>query len=322
MPETLVVSSPTEIADPFNGQSPSLREFNAYRQSGEVPEWFKPAEIAESAPAPQAEGVKPEIKPDPAPVNAEEDQEPPQGLGNKARRRFEKLVAENKALREAQQAKPDVQPAPSAAPQFPPTRPEPTRYDTKPDGSPKYESDIEFVKDIGRWSAEQTLYETRQREIQQQATKQIVESIEDARKRYGEEFDDVIEPTAATIMANRDIPVAVKEMMADSDVLPELVYTIGTDDKTLKELERLSRTNPTQAMRYIATLEAGIRQELAADEPENVESAPEPKKTSAPPPPKPVSGPSSRGFDVSDDSLSPEQWMKKRNEQVAQRRKT
>ena len=111
--------------------------------------------------------------------------------------------------------------------------------------------------------------------------------------------------------------------MADSDVLPELVYTIGTDDKTMKELERLARTNPTQAIRYIATLEAGIRQELAADDEEVVEEkAPEPKKTKAPPPPSPVTGASSRGFDVSDDSLSAEEWMRQRNRQIAQRGKT
>ena len=317
MPETQVVSSPTEVQDPFNGQTPTLREFTNYRQTGDVPERFKPAETVEAATT-----DTPEQTTDSENVTAsetEETQEQPHKVSG-AEKRIKQLLAEKKAL-EARLAQQDVKPAPSAAPQMPPTRPEPTRYDIKDDGTLKYESDIEFVKDVGRWSAEQTLHETRQREIQQQQTRQIVENIEDARKRYGEEFENVIEPTAATIMANKDIPVAVKQMMADSDVLPELVYTIGTDEKTLKELERLSRVNPTQAMRYIATLEAGIHQELAADEPV-VEDAPEPKRTSAPPPPKPVSGTSSRGFDVSDDSLSPELWMKKRNEQVAQRRKT
>lgn len=320
MPEVLTpaASSPVEVVDVFNGQTPTLREFNAYRQSGEVPERFKPAEVAEAATA-----DTPEQTADSENVTdseTEETQEQPHKVSG-AEKRIKQLLAENKALKEARQEKPNVVPAPSAVPQFPPTRPEPVRYDANEDGTLKYESDIDFVKDMGRWSAEQTLHESRQRDIQQQQIKQITESIEDARKRYGDEFDNVIEPTAATIMGNKEIPVAVKQMMADSDVLPELVYTIGTDDKTIKELERLSRTNPTQAMRYIATLEAGIRQELAADD-SSVVNAPEPKKTSAPPPPKPVTGPSSRGFDVSDDSLSPEEWMRKRNQQVAQRRKT
>jgi len=97
-----------------------------------------------------------------------------------------------------------------------------------------------------------------------------------------------------------------------------LIYTIGTDQKTMKELERLSRVNPSQAIRYIATLEAGIRLELAAEP--NAAATPEPKKTAAPKPPSPVNGASSRAFDVSDESLSPDDWARKRNQQLASRR--
>ena len=50
MAETQAVSSPAEAADPFEGQTPTLAEFNEYRNSGELPERFKPA-VAESAPA-------------------------------------------------------------------------------------------------------------------------------------------------------------------------------------------------------------------------------------------------------------------------------
>ena len=318
---TQAESSPAVEVDPFNGQTPSLQEYNQYRTSGEVPERFKPAEVADPAPAETpAEGDKPENDPEPAP---DDDQEPPEGIGNKARKRFEKLLAENKALKAAQQAKPDVIPASSAAPQVAqtaPTRPEPTVNDTNADGTLKYADYGAFVKDLGRWSAEQTLHESRQREIQQQQNRQIQENIEEGRKRYGEEWEKVIEPTAGSIMGNKSIPNDVKTMLAQSDVLPELVYTIGTDQKTMQKLESLARTNPLQAIRYIATLEAGIRQELAADEAEPAESAPEPKKTNAPKPPTPVAGPSSRAFDVSDESLSPEDWARKRNADLARRR--
>ena len=318
---TQAVSSPAEMQDPFNGQSPSVREFNNYRVTGEVPARFTPAEDAEPAPAEPAEGDEPENAPETAPEN---DQEPPEGIGNKARRRFEKLLAENKALKAAQQAKPDVPAVPSPAPQAPqmaPTRPEPTVNDTNEDGTLKYADYADFVKALGRWSAEQTLYEAHQREVQQRQIHQVQESVEDARKRYGDEFDSVIEPTAATIMGDKTIPIAVKQMMADSDVLPELIYTIGTDQKTMKELERLARANPSQAIRYIATLEANIRLELASDKPAD-SAAPEPKKTSAPKPPSPVNGASSRAFDVSDESLSPDEWARKRNQQLARRGQT
>src|ERR1035437_2743628 len=138
MPEVLTpaASSPVEVVDVFNGQTPTLREFNAYRQSGEVPERFKPAEAAEAATA-----DTPEQTADSENVTdseTEETQEQPHKVSG-AEKRIKQLLAENKALKEAQQAKPNVVSAPSAAPQFPPTRPEPVRYDANEDGTLKYE---------------------------------------------------------------------------------------------------------------------------------------------------------------------------------------
>ncbi len=317
---TQAESSPAVEVDPFNGQTPSLQEYNQYRTSGEVPERFKPAEEAEPAPAEPAEGEEPENETESA---SENDQEPPEGIGNKSRRRFEKLLAENKALKAAQQAKPDVTPVPSAAPQvaqIAPTRPEPTVNDQNVDGTLKYADYSDFIKDLGKWSAEQTLHESRQREVQQQQTRQIQESIERDRTRYGDEYERVLEPTAGTINSSKSLHSAVKEAIGTSDVMADLIYTLGTDQKTMKELEKLSMSNPVQAIKYIGILEAGIRQELAADASEPAEHAPEPKQTKAPKPPVPVAGPSSRAFDVSDESLSAEDWARKRNADLARRR--
>ena len=319
--ETQAVSSPAEEQDPFNGQTPTLREFNSYRVSGEVPARFTPAEAVESAPADTPEETaETEIAPD---SESEETQEQPHKVSG-AEKRIKQLLAEKKALEAklAQTVKTDVPPASSPAPQAQqaqPGRQKPSIGDQNPDGSAKFATYEDFVEDLADWKAEQRLENARQQQVQQQQTEKIKESVEDARKRYGDEFESVIEPTAATIMGNKSIPVEVKKMMADSDVLPELVYTIGTDQKTMKELERLARTNPSQAIRYIATLEVGIRQELAKAEPSEGTAAPEPKKTSAPKPPSPVTGSSSRAFDVSDESLSPDDWARRRNAQLARR---
>lgn len=319
--QTQADSSPVEMQDPFNGQTPTLHEFNAYRVSGEVPARFAPAEDAESDPAEPAEGDEPENASDPAPEN---DQEPPEGIGHKARRRFEKLLSEKKELERqlaAHTVKQDDNPAPSTAPQaqqFAPVRPEPTVNDTNADGTLKYADYGAFVKDLGKWSAEQTLFESRQRDIQQQQMTEAQSKVERDRERYGKEFDKVIEPTAAAIMGDKSIPMGVKRMLASSDVLPELIYTIGTDEKTMQKLVRISQTDPQKAMFYIAELSAGIRQELAA-ETETPETVSEPRRTTAPKPPSPVSGASSRSFDVSDESLSADDWARKRNAQIARR---
>jgi hypothetical protein len=313
MAETQAASSPAEMADPFNGQTPTLVEFNSYRQSGEVPERFKPE--AESAPADAPEQTaEPGNAPDPEPEDAQEHQReiPP------AEKRIKQLLAEKKELERKLAAKSDEKPAPSAEPQTASSRKKPDIQDKKPDGTPVYTTYEAFVEDLGRYSAEQVLERAAQQQVQQSQTQKVQENIESARKRYGDEFESVIEPAAAAINGNQTIPLQVKVMLAGSDVLPELLYTIGSDPATLKEVERLSKSNPTQAMRYIATLEVGIRQELAA---ESEIEAPEPRKTSAPKPPAPVERGNSRAFDVSDDSLSPEEWMRKRNAQVARRQR-
>ena len=47
--QTQAASSPAEV-DVFRGETPTLAEYNAYRDKGEVPERFKPAESAGTAP--------------------------------------------------------------------------------------------------------------------------------------------------------------------------------------------------------------------------------------------------------------------------------
>lgn len=321
--ETQAVSSPAEAADPFNGQSPTVHEFNTYRATGEVPARFTPAEDAEPATAKTAEGDEPENEP----VTAlDDDQEPPEGIGNKARRRFEKLLAEKKELERklaAQQAKPDVQSAPSAASQTEQAsakRDKPTIQDKNTDGTPKFSTYEDFVEDLADWKAEQRLESARRNEQQQRQIHEVQQNVERDRERYGEEFEKVLEPTAAAIMGNKAIPMEVKRMIAASDVLPELIYTIGTDEKTMQKLVRVAQSDPQKAMFYIAELSAGIRQELAATESEATEPPPEKKPTNAPKPPVPVTRSSSRAFDVSDESLSPEDWARKRNSQLALRR--
>ena len=324
MPEALTqaASSPAEATDPFNGQSPTVHEFNTYRATGEVPARFTPAEDAEPAPAVSAEGDEPENG---TATAAEDDQEPPEGIGNKARRRFEKLLAEKKELERrlaAQTVKPDAQSASSAAPQeqSPVNRQKPTISDKKTDGTPKFATYEDFVEDLADWKAEQRLESARQNEQQQRQIQQVEQNVERDRERYGEEFEKVIEPTAAAIMGNKAIPIEVKRMISASDVLPELIYTIGTDEKTMQKLIRVAQSDPQKAMFYIAELSAEIRQELDAVETKPLESAPEPKRTSAPRPPVPVTGGSSRAFDTSDESLTPEEWARKRNSQLALRR--
>jgi hypothetical protein len=101
-----------------------------------------------------------------------------------------------------------------------------------------------------------------------------------------------------------------------------VLYTIGSDDAELAKFIEMAKANPNKAIRYVAKVESLIADELAKpkETPARAENgqfkpnAPEKKSTSAPKPPSPVNnGGHSRAFDPSDDSLSPEEWMRQRN---------
>ncbi len=111
----------------------------------------------------------------------------------------------------------------------------------------------------------------------------------------------------------------MKEIFADSEFFPDMCYVVGQDPAELKSFIALAQKNPRAALAKVFEYERGIREELGKS---NGEKAPEPKITSAPKPPSPVNGAgASRAFDVSDESLSPEAWMRKRNQQLAMRNK-
>lgn len=319
MSEQTVVAESSSV-DVFNGESPTFDEYSRYRQSGELPERFKPAEEAEAAPADapeetvESEDEESESEPESEP---EETQEPPKGSG--AEKRIKQLLAEKKELQRKLEAaaKQDVKPAPSPAqPQY--TRPKPTSEDKNQDGSAKYATYEDFVEELADWKAEQRWVAAQREQAAQAQARELQSKVDEARSRY-ENFDEVMQPVAAAIVGDQQVSPVVKSMLNDSEFLPDLLFTIGSDQKDLDAFVKMAKENPGKAIRYIAVTENLIREELEK-EPEG-EKTPEVKKTAAPKPPAPVSGGNSRAFDVSDESLSAEEWARKRNAQIQKRGK-
>src|SRR6185312_16303360 len=115
MAETTAASSPAEVADVFNGQEVSLSEFSKYREDGTVPERFKPAEPAESAPADAPEETA-ETEDEPESEPEAEAQEQPQKPASPAEKRIKQLLAEKKELqRKLEAAAKPTQPDSSTA---------------------------------------------------------------------------------------------------------------------------------------------------------------------------------------------------------------
>lgn len=320
---TQAASSPAEIVDVFHGQEVSLSEFNKYRSDGEVPERFKSTDQkADPEPADdpketdKTEGEDPEPGPDSDPDEAQEQ------VPEKTAKRIKQLLAErNEARRQleaATTAKTDVKPQESSTPQ---TRTKPTPEDKNADGTPKYKAYEDYVEELADWKAEQRIATERRAQAEQNAVNALKTTLDEARERY-DDADEVIFPAAQAIR-DAKIPLAVKEVFSQSESFIDLCYVVGSDPDELKKFIRLAESNPRAAIGKVFEYERAISEEFSKDstvrDDKGKFTTPEPKKTTAPKPPATVGGGSSKAFDVSDESLSPEEWMRKRTDQVSRR---
>jgi hypothetical protein len=341
--QTTAASSPAEV-DVFAGKELSFEEFSRRRNS---PEKYKSAEPAETAPADapkeaQSEGDEPESAGEPeAPKETQEKKphltaeqrvsqlkatiekiwsqdEPDTVKIAQLEATIDKIEARSGAKQRKTEPAPVAQPPQvQAQPQY--TRPKPTSEDRNPDGSAKYGTYEDFVEELADWKAEQR-WASLQRESAAQAQAQnLAAKAEATRTRYAD-FDEVKEAFTGRLMDNNGnpkIPVPVLAMLSDSEVLTDLIYAIGSDDKEASKFIQMARTDPRAAQRYIALKEASIIDDLSGKA--KPKEAPAPPKTQAPKPPSPVSGSSSRTFDPSDNSIPFKDWARKRTE--AERRK-
>jgi hypothetical protein len=127
----------------------------------------------------------------------------------------------------------------------------------------------------------------RQAEERQRASDaSLTGKLNEARKRYGDKFDEVLKPALETVMTSTQVLPVVRELMSESEVLPELLYTIGG------EMEKFLSMPPGKQARYIALTESLIHEELTAKEAPKGEAKEPPAKpqTSAPKPPAEVGG--------------------------------
>lgn len=331
---TQAASSTAEHEDVFGGQQPTFAEYSQYRQTKELPARFKPAEtVANDAPeetVDEPEGDEPAIAADSDSVD--DAQEPPKPV-SPAQKRILQLLAENKELKRKAEAaaKPDVTPESSPAPAAQQTAQPPQNYkEWRKDFDPS-----KWVEDYGKQNPTATYEhanaamsdfldevrsEFRTREDARNAqAKEIGAKIAEAKSRY-EDFDQVTTPFVTALVNDPTVQPIVKQMVNDSDVFADLAFTLAGDDKFMA----IAKGPPGKAIRYIAKVESLIEEDLlktgkTAEETNG--KAPEKKVTQAQKPPSTVSGASSRAFDVSDESLSADEWARKRSADLRKRGK-
>lgn len=255
--------------------------YAAWRTTGKLPE-AQEAAPADAAKELESEAKTEEVEAETAPDSEREDHQEPPRKGKGAQARIAELVAQRRTAeervaaleRELADARKGPKPAEAKAEtkvevkQPEPTRPKPKPDDKNPDGSSKFKTYEDFAEDLADWKAEQREVKLRaelKAEAQREAqSKAIADKLAEGRDRY-EDFDKVMPPTLNTIMNDAEIPVVVKAIIGDSDVLPHLLYVMGSDADEFAEFIALAHTQPGQALRKVVLLERLVHEELAGE---------------------------------------------------------
>ena len=300
-PAPAAVEVPTERAS-----------YDHWRQTGEI----KPQ--AESAPAKKSsdtsvegEGTQASEK-----AAASEPEKKQEHKPSKAEARLNELLedlrkagytpAELKSLRKAA-AEPIEKPKPEhtekpAIDEKAPKRPQEKDFKTWEE----YEAAKDtYLEEMADYKAQKRLevYQSQQR--QEAAQKEMTERLNAAKARYGDGSDVTIVEAAKAIFQGQEVPAVIREVLNESDVLIDVLYTLGKDAEGLAEFLDLAKTKPGAAMRKAILVEKLVSEELgkggskaaATESPDRGSDGkfvsnkpPEKKTTSAPPPPKETSG--------------------------------
>jgi hypothetical protein len=161
--------------------------------------------------------------------------------------------------------------------------------DTDDKGNPKYPEYEDYIEDLSDWKTEQRLAVRDRQTAEQSQAREFSAKVETARSRY-ENFDEVVQPAATAINGDAAIPQVVKLLLNESDVLPDFLFTLGSDQAELAKFVKMAKEHPGKALRYIALTESLITEELEGKNTPIVEETPAKPKTQAPKPPSEAGG--------------------------------
>lgn len=167
------------------------------------------------------------------------------------------------------------------------TRPKPTSEDKDEDGNFKYGTSEEYEDAKLEWKWEQKEAEKAAEIARNAQDKLLNDKIEKARSRY-ENLDTIVTPAAEAIINDKAISPVIKQMLYDSDITPDLIYALASNDAEFKDFLKLAKTNPGKAIRLVAITESLTIQELEGKSAPVVKPAK--PKTQAPRPPAEAGG--------------------------------
>lgn len=155
-------------------------------------------------------------------------------------------------------------------PQGPVEPVEPTQKDTKADGTPKYATWEEFdadhrkyVRDYSQYVAKMAVAEDRQARAAEAQQQTLAQKVTEAKGRYGDQTEATIGNATRAIMAEAEIPVAVRALIDGSPVLVDVMFALGSDTAELDAFIDLAKRDPAAAIRKFVLLEHLTTEELA-----------------------------------------------------------
>jgi len=328
-----------EAQDPFQGQEPTFEEFSKFRESGEVPERFKPAPVP---PAATQEEAKPAEEKGTSEAEQEQEQERSEDGKFKAKKeplltqeQFDRAFRkrEGKLRREydekiaALESKLQQVQAPAKKPPTNAATSEPREPELELPDLETFTGTFEEYKQVIRERTQQhaekvaEFRETRRKneETKKGLIKKLEKSAKELMKEYPD-FEDVDTAFKQDIQNGEEVSMPqhlFDAIVQDTDDPQRIMYHLQTNRD---EYRRLTELSPNLAAKEIHRLEFKFQQDKVKSNAAPAQE-PKPRQTSAPPPPETVGArATAKAFDVNDETLSADEWAKKRNEQVYKRR--
>lgn len=267
--ETVQTESATVAPSVPELSSLTKEERSTWRETGKLPEAKSTADVKESVPDSDPED-SPAVASDSATEQTQQKPKPHLKTKDDTEKRFKELTERlKKAEERAEAAERARQPERRESKQD--SVPAPEAY--KPLEESKYFADNpkatyeDFVRAAARheakWEAKQEIEKAimgeRQRISQEAAAKELTTKMKEAKERYPDVQEKVVSATNS-IMGDQQIPVAIKALLNDSDVLVDLMYVLNEE---LPQFIELAKTNPAAALRKIVTTESLVKEQLS-----------------------------------------------------------
>jgi hypothetical protein len=170
-----------------------------------------------------------------------------------------------------------------------PAKSEPVKALTNRPKPEDFETHDAYEEAVVEWKIDQREAEKAAKAAQAAEEAALNGKIEKARTRY-DNLDEVVNPAIETIVSDKGISPVIKQMLYDSEITPDLVFTIASNKEEFQDFLKMAKENPGKAIRYVALTESLIAQELEGKSTPVVEEIPAKPTTKAPKPPAEAGG--------------------------------